>query len=80
LEVIHDKARRQTVAADECVETTALEAFHHDEGPAVGVANLEDGADVGMTQRRGGSGLIQEWDPGKRRSESARTIFRATIR
>ena len=44
-------------AVDQVLERLAAEAFHHDEGMAFMLADLVNGADVGMIQRGGGAGL-----------------------
>ncbi len=42
---------------DEVLERDAVEELHDEEGAAALLANVVDGADVGMVQRRGGLGL-----------------------
>ena len=45
---------------DAVFQRRAVEELHHDEGPAVFLANVVDGADVGMIERRGRPGLTPE--------------------
>ena len=45
---------------DAMLEGLAFHLFHHDKQLAFKPANLMNGADVGMIQRRGGAGFAQE--------------------
>ena len=50
-----------TAAGDEMLQRHAVEELHGDEGLlAILFADFMDGADVGMIQRRGGSGFAPE--------------------
>src|SRR5882724_2730738 len=47
----------QRLAADQVLEGEAVQKFHGDEHAIAVLANLVDGADVGMVQRGSGTGL-----------------------
>ena len=50
----------ERTAVDAVLQGHAFEKLHGDEGLAVVFADLVDGADVGMVQRRGGAGFALE--------------------
>ena len=51
---------RQAMGVQVVAQGSAVEPFHRDERPARVLTNLVDGADVGMIQRRRGSGFTSE--------------------
>ena len=53
-------AEGQAFALDELVERLAIDPFHGDEVDAIRRTNVVDGNDIGMVERRGGSGLLGE--------------------
>ena len=48
------------LSVDAVLERLAFEVFHGQKGSAVFFADVVDGADVGVVQRRGGAGLAAE--------------------
>jgi len=55
---VEQTVERQGSADDQAIECRAVELLHADMKPlAIGFVDLEDGADVGVIQRRGGARL-----------------------
>ena len=52
--------RLDPAAADHVVQGEALDQLHHDVRLAERLADLVDGDDIGMVQRRGGAGLLRK--------------------
>ena len=52
--------RRHGPAENALFESLAFEEFHDEIGVAVLLSDIEDGADVGMIECRGGAGLLEE--------------------
>ena len=77
----HLGQRELALALQSRVERLAFEELHGQEGHAAILADLVDGDDVVVLDRRRGSGLAQEALPGPSRAASAGSIaLRATIR
>ena len=58
-------AGEQRVLPDPLGQTLAVDVLHDDEDAVVFFADFVDGADVGMVQRRGGPGLVDQPLPGR---------------
>ena len=56
----------QRTVADQVLERPAFEIFHDDEGTSVLLANVIDGADIGMVQARSGLGFAAKAAKGVR--------------
>ena len=54
---IEEAVQLHGAAGDEMLESLALETFHGDEGLAIFLADIMDGADVGMVESGGGFGF-----------------------
>jgi hypothetical protein len=67
---LKEDLRGQRTAGDALLERLALQSFHAQEGLALMVADVVDGADVRMVERRGGARLALEALPGVRLVES----------
>ena len=56
----HDLRDRQRLAFEHVLERVALHSLHDQEGPSLVHAEVVDGADVGMIERRRGTRLARE--------------------
>ena len=68
--VSHHRLRRHGFPLNQLAQRPAFDVLHGDEWQAAVIANLVDGADVTMVQRRGGARLAQERFAGIRRAPS----------
>src|SRR5437868_13368541 len=57
---IQQSLRLQRTSADDLLQALPFQILHHNEQPSLVLANLMDGADVGMIQRRSGASLAAE--------------------
>ena len=61
---VEDEQRIAAALGEPILERHPFEQFHHDEGTAAALAEIVDGADVGMAEGRSGSGLALEAQQG----------------
>ena len=57
---IEDLLQLHRPAQHALLQADAFQPLHHDEGMAVGVLNVVDGADAGVVKLRGGAGFPEE--------------------
>jgi hypothetical protein len=62
---VHHLGGRQRTLRDPLGQTLAVDVWHDDEDAVVFFADLVDRADVGMVQRRGGLGFVDQPLPGQ---------------
>ena len=63
---VDDAIHRQRAGAEDLVQGGAVDQLHHDEAAAFMLADVVEGADVGVVQRRGGARLALEAFRGQR--------------